>query len=120
MKLIAPQYVSPFAQFKTGRNFAAWLGLVPKQHSSEGKERLGCMIKAGQADIRRLLITGSMSRLGWLGKRKVVEGSWHSRMLAREPKILVAIAFANNIARQILAMLMKNEEYRDPTLAAAA
>ena len=108
------------AQFKTGRDFAAWLGLVPKQHSSGGKERLGRMTKAGQADIRRLLIIGAMSRLGWLGQRKIVEGSWLSRMLARKPKMLVAIALANKMARQIWAMLTKNEDYRDPALAAAA
>mgnify|MGYP000440780321 FL=1 len=108
------------AQFKTGRDFAAWLGLVPKQHSSGGKERLGRMTKAGQADIRRLLIIGAMSRLGWLGQRKIVEGSWLSRMLARKPKMLVAIALANKMARQIWAMLTKNEDYRDPALAGAA
>lgn len=108
------------AQFKSGRDFAAWLGLVPKQHSSGGKERLGRMTKAGQADIRRLLIIGAMSRLGWLGQRKIVEGSWLSRMLARKPKMLVAIALANKMARQIWAMLTKNEDYRDPALAAAA
>jgi transposase len=108
------------AQFKTGRDFAAWLGLVPKQRSSGGKERLGRMTKAGQADIRRLLIIGAMSRLGWLGQRKIVEGSWLSRMLARKPKMLVAIALANKMARQIWAMLTKNEDYRDPALAAAA
>jgi transposase len=108
------------AHFKTGRNFAAWLGLVPKQHSSGGKERLGRMIKAGQADIRRLLIIGAMSRLGWLGQRKIVEGSWLSRMLARKPKMLVAIALANKMARQIWAMLTKNEDYRDPAVAGAA
>jgi len=55
------------AEFKTGRAFAAWLGLVPKQHSSGGKQRLGCMTKAGQADIRRLLIIGALPRLNWLG-----------------------------------------------------
>lgn len=64
------------SQFKTGHDFAAWLGLVPKQHSSGGKERLGRMTKAGQADIRRLLIIGAMSRLGWLGRRTIKEGSW--------------------------------------------
>lgn len=61
------------SQFKTGRDFAAWLGLVPRQHSSGGKERLGRMTKAGQADIRRLLTIGAMSRLGWLGQRKRIE-----------------------------------------------
>ncbi|MEI4235387.1 IS110 family transposase [Roseovarius sp. D22-M7] len=108
------------AQFKTGRDFAAWLGLVPKQHSSGGKERLGRMTKAGQADIRRLLIIGAMSRLGWLGRRTIVEGSWLSRMLARKPKMLVAIALANKMARQIWAMLTRNEDYKDPALAGAA
>jgi len=108
------------AQFKVGRDFAAWLGLVPKQYSSGGKERLGRMTKAGQADIRRLLIIGAMSRLGWLGQRTIVEGSWLSRMLARKPKMLVAIALANKMARQIWAMLTKNEDYRHPALAGAA
>ncbi len=107
-------------QFKTGRDFAAWLGLVPKQHSSGGRERLGRMTKAGQADIRRLLIIGAMSRLGWLGRRTITEGSWLSRMLARKPKMLVAIALANKMARQIWAMLTKNEDYRDPALAGGA
>jgi transposase len=108
------------AQFKTGRDFAAWLGLVPRQHSSGGKERLGRMTKAGQADIRRLLIIGAMSRLTWLGRRAIPEGSWLSRMLARKPKMLVAIALANKMARQIWAMLTKNENYRDPALAVVA
>ena len=108
------------AQFKTGRDFAAWLGLVPKQHSSGGKERLGRMTKAGQADIRRLLIIGAMSRLTWLGRRTIPAGSWLSRMLARKPKMLVAIALANKMARQIWAMLTKNENYRDPALAVVA
>ena len=108
------------AQFKTGRNFAAWLGLVPRQHSSGGKERLGRMTKAGQADIRRLLIIGAMSRLNWLGVRSVTEGSWLSRMLARKPKMLVAIALANKMARQIWAMLTKHEDYKDPELAGLA
>ena len=108
------------AQFKTGRDFAAWLGLVPKQHSSGGKERLGHMSKAGQADIRRLLIVGAMSRLNWLGQRTITEGSWLSHMLARKPRMLVAIALANKMARHIWAMLTKNEDYKDPALAGAA
>ena len=107
-------------EFKTGRNFAAWLGLVSRQHSSGGKERLGRMTKAGQADIRRLLIIGAMSRLNWLGQRIITEGSWLSRMLARKPRMLVAIALANKMARQIWAMLTKNEDCRDPAMAVVA
>lgn len=118
---IAVEAFAPdMAQFKAGRDFAAWLGLVPRQHSSGGKERLGRMTKAGQADIRRLLIIGAMSRLNWLGKRTIAEGGWLSRMLARKPKMLVAIALANKMARQIWGMLTKNEDYRDSALANVA
>lgn len=121
MTAVAVEAFGPdMAQFKTGRDFAAWLGLVPRQHSSGGKERLGRMTKAGQADIRRLLIIGAMSRMNWLGKRTIVEGSWLSRMLARKPRMLVAIALANKMARQIWAMLTKNEDYKDPALAVVA
>lgn len=108
------------AQFKTGRDFAAWLGLVPRQHSSGGKERLGRITKAGQADIRRLLIIGAMSRLTWLGQRAIAQSGWLARMLERKPKMLVAIALANKMARQVWAMLTKNEDYKDPALAVAA
>ena len=78
------------------------------------------MTKAGQADIRRLLIIGAMSRLNWLGQRTIVEGSWLSRMLMRKPKMLVAIALANKMARQIWAMLTTNKDYRDPAMAVMA
>jgi transposase len=61
-----------------------------------------------------------MSRLGWLGQRTIPEGSWLSRMLARKPRMLVAIALANKMARQIWAMLTKSEDYKDPALAGAA
>lgn len=113
-------FAPDMAQFKSGRDFAAWLGLVPSQHSTGGKARLGRISKAGQNDIRRLLIIGAMSRLNWLGRRSIMAGSWLERMLARRPKILVAIALANKMARQLWAMLMKNEDYRNPALAAAA
>jgi transposase len=106
--------------FKRGRDFAAWLGLVPRQHSSGGKQRLGRVSKAGQADIRRLLIIGAMSRLAWHGRRSIPEGSWLDRMMARKPRMLVAIALANKMARAIWAMLTKKEDYRDPARAAVA
>ena len=78
------------------------------------------MSKAGQADIRRLLIIGAMSRLNWLGRRSIPEGSWLARMLARKPRMLVVIALANRMARAIWAMSTKNESYRDPARTAAA
>ena len=107
--------------FRRGRDFAAWLGLVPRQHSSGGKDRLGRVSKAGQADIRRLLIIGAMSRLNWLGRRSIPETSWLSRMLARrKPRMLVAIALANQMARQIWAMMTTKSDYRDPAQVADA
>lgn len=100
--------------FRCGRDFAAWLGLVPKQYSSGGKERPGRVSKAGQADIRRLLIIGAMSRLNWMGRRSIPEGSWLARLRARKPKMLVAIALANRMARGIWAMMTKEQDYREP------
>ena len=118
--LAVEAFAPDMTNFKRGRDFAAWLGLVPRQHSSGGKERLGRVSKAGQADIRKLLIMGAMSRLNWLGRKSIAADSWLARMLARKPKMLVAIALANKMARAIWAMLTKNEDYRDPVQAAAA
>ena len=106
--------------FRSGRNFAAWLGLVPRQFSSGGKERLGRVSKAGQADIRRLLIIGAMSHVRVASRKPAATGSWLARMLARKPKMLVAIALANKMARRIWAMLTKQEDYREQVLPAAA
>lgn len=113
-------FAPDLAQFSSGRDFAAWLGLVPRQHSTGGKERLGRMSKAGQSDIRRLLIIGAMSRIVGRARHKIPAESWIGRMLARKPKMLVGIALANKMARQVWAMLMKKEDFRDPALAAAA
>jgi transposase len=113
-------FAPPMENFRCGRDFAAWLGLVPRQFSSGGKERLGRISKAGQADIRRLLIIGAMSRLNWMGRKSIAEGSWLARMMERKPRMLVAIALANKMARTIWAMLIKNEDYRVPAQVAAA
>lgn len=106
-------FAPPMQVFKCGRSFASWLGLVPRQHSSGGKARLGRMSKAGQADIRRFLITGAMTRLNWLGRKRIMPGSWLARMLERKPRLIVAIALANKMARAIWAMLTKGENFRD-------
>ena len=109
-------FAPPMQIFKCGRSFASWLGLVPRQHSSGGKARLGRMSKAGQSDIRRLLITGAMTRLNWLGRKRIRPGSWLARMLNRKPRLIVAIALANKMARAIWAMLTKGEDYREPAI----
>lgn len=101
-------------EFRRGRDFSAWLGLVPRQHSSGGKQKLGRTSKMGQRDIRRLLIVGAMSVVHWRGREGGRPGSWLSRMLARKPRMLVAVALANKMARTVWAMLARNEDYRDP------
>jgi transposase len=73
--------------------------------------------KAGQSDIRRLLIIGAMSRIIGRARHKVSTESWVGQKLVAKPKMLVGIALANKMARQIWAMLTKNEDYRDPSLA---
>jgi len=110
-------FAPPMDQFRSGRDFAAWLGLVPRQHSTGGKPRLGKVSKAGQRDIRRLLITGAMAVVRWAARKGAPEGSWLARMLARKDRMLVAIALANRMARGLWAMLSKGEDYRDPAAA---
>lgn len=121
MIALAVEAFAPAMQtFQSGRHFAAWLGLVPRQFSSGGKEKLGHVSKAGQSDIRRLLIIGAMACVNWASRKPPVPGSWLARMLAKKPKMLVAIALANKMARAIWAMLTKNEDYTNPTAVVAA
>lgn len=101
-------------EFRRARDCSAWLGLVPRQHSSGGKQKLGRTSKMGQCDIRRVLIAGAMSVVHWRGRDGGRSGSWLSRMLARKPRMLVAIALANKMAKMVWAMLSRNEDYRDP------
>ena len=110
---------APSAVFKRGRDFAAWLGLVPRQHSTGGKQILGKTSKMGQRDIRRLLIGGAMTVVRWATRKGALKGTWLHRMLERKPRMLVAIALANKMARSIWAMLTKGEDYRAPVAATA-
>jgi len=108
----------PMEGFKRGRDFAAWLGLVPIQKSTGGRQILGRTSKMGQRDIRRLLIIGAMTRIRWAIKNGVQKGSWLAQMLERKPRMLVAIALANKTARIIWAMMTKKQDYKDPILQA--
>jgi transposase len=111
-------FAPPMAVFKRGRDFGAWLGLVPRQHSTGGKQVLGKTSKMGQRDIRRLLIIGAMAVVRWASRKGAPDGTWLHRMLARKPRMLVAIALANKMARSMWAMLTKDEDYMDPAAAA--
>lgn len=112
-------FAPPMEEFRRGRHFAAWLGLVPKQHTTGGKPRLGKTSKMGQRDIRRLLVIGAMANVARAIRYGVKSGSWLARMLERKPRMVVAVALANKMARAVWAMLIKGEPYRDPAIAAA-
>ena len=111
-------FAPPMASFRRGRDFSACLGLVPRQNSTGGKARLGGISKMGQRDVRRLLIIGAMTVVGWAVRRGAPPGSWLARMLARKPRMLVAVALANRMARIAWALMTNREVYREPAPAA--
>jgi transposase len=104
--------------FSSARQFAAWIGLVPRQNSTGGKPRLGHISKQGDAYIRRLLIIGAQSVLRW--SRSTRTDPWAIALLDRRPRKVVAIALANKMARIAWALMIRQETYRRPATAAAA
>ena len=105
--------------FRCGRDFAAWLGLVPLQKSSGGKARLGRVSNMGQRDLRRLLITGAMTVILKTTRWGKEPDPWLKRLLERKPTIKAAIVLANKMARVMWALMMKGEDYRGPGSRAA-
>ncbi len=108
----------PAESFRSGRDFAAWMGLTPRQRSTGGKERLGKITKAGERTLRRLLIIGASAVVRHASTRGAPEGSWLAKMLARKPRMLVTVALANKTARIIWALLAKGGVYKAPAAAA--
>lgn len=98
--------------FKSGRQFAAWLGLVPKQNSSGGKDRLGRVSKMGNGYLRRLLVVGATSVTRRAPNTATRTGAWVRSLLDRKPTRLATVAIANKTARTAWAMLMRGEDYR--------
>jgi transposase len=103
--------------FRRGRDFAAWLGLVPRQHSSGGKERLGRTTKMGERSLRRLLIIGASSVTKVAARAPDKAGAWLAGMLARKPRMLVTVAMANKMARIVWALMAHGGSYRAPAAA---
>ena len=105
--------------FRRARDFAAWLGLVPRQHSTGGKQRLGATTKMGERSLRRLLIIGANSIII---KRHVHAaarpGTWLGGMLSRKPPMLVRVALANKMARIVWALMARGGVYQSPAAAA--
>lgn len=111
--------------FRSGRDFAAWVGLTPRQNSTGGKTRLGRTSKMGQRDIRRLLIIGASAVVTWAARK----GPWLARMMARKPRMVVVVALANSEpanamgpreqanARIVWALTIRQDIYRNPVAA---
>jgi transposase len=119
VRLIATAIASTVVEasgFRSGREFAAWLGLVPRQHSTGGKARLGGISKRGNRYLRRLLINGASANL--LRSKATNADPWVIGLRRRRPSLVVAVALANKTARIAWAVMHRQENYR--RMAAAA
>jgi transposase len=105
--------------FRSGRDFSAWIGLVPKQNSSGGKERLGNISKRGDRYLRSLFTTGALAVIRYAKIHGTRHRPWLTALLARRPTKVAAIALANKIARMAWAMMARGERYKEPTALAA-
>ena len=105
--------------FRSGRDFSAWIGLVPKQNSSGGKDRLGSISKRGDRYLRSLFTTGALAVIRYAKIHGTKHRPWLTALLARRPTKVAAIALANKIARMAWAMMAKGEGYKEPAALAA-
>jgi transposase len=105
--------------FRSGRDFAAWIGIVPRQDSTGGKQKLGPISKRGDQYLRRILVVGAHAVLK-RARHQPEKYPWVTRLLARKPFRVVAVAVANKMARVAWVLLARGGSYRAPALAVAA
>ena len=105
--------------FRSGRDFSAWIGLVPKQNSSGGKDKLGNISKRGDRYLRSLFTTGALAVIRYAKIHGTKHRPWLTALLTRRPTKVAAIALANKIARIAWAMMAKSERYKEPAALAA-